>query len=102
MRYCLHYSGTGFRPLKLEITLFPNGFRLKLSVRFGNTIVTSSIGDRTAILRGHEIHARAGLAVCRAKTMPSCHSYLKTLGIRCLVPGVEPTTSYSEVKRSTD
>ena len=69
MRYCLRYSGTGFRPLKLEITLFPNGFRLKLSVRFGNTIVTSSIGDRTAILRGHEIHARAGLAVCRAKTI---------------------------------
>ena len=80
MRYCLHYSGTGFRPLKLEITLFPNGFRLKFSVRCGNTIVRSSIGDRTAILRG--------LAVCRAKTMPLCHSYLKTLGIRCLVPGV--------------
>ena len=54
MRYCLHYSGTGFRPLKLEITLIPNRFRLKLSVRFGNTIGTSSIGDRTAILRGHD------------------------------------------------
>ena len=79
MRYCLHYSGTGFRPLKLEITLFPNGFRLKLSVRCGNTIVRSSIGDRTAILRG--------LAVCRAKTMPSMSQLFKDLGYKMSGPG---------------
>ena len=30
MRYCLNYSGTlGFCPLKIKITQFPDGFRLK-------------------------------------------------------------------------
>ena len=47
-----------------------------------------------------------GLAICRAKAvllvpLPSFLSYFKTLSI-VPVPGIEPATSRSAVKRSTD
>ena len=44
---------------------------------------------------------REGLAVCTAKGVPSFLSYLKTLSIG-QVPGIEPATSLSAVKRSID
>ena len=63
-----------------------------------DTIFTSPTGDRTAILCGlpHE-----GLAVCRAKAVPSFLSYFKTLSIG-LALGIEPPTFHSAVKRSAD
>ena len=44
---------------------------------------------------------REGLAVFMAKALPSFLSYFKTLSIGP-VPGIEPATSRSAVKRSTD
>ena len=42
-----------------------------------------------------------GLAVCRAKTIPSFLRYFKTLSIGP-ASGIEPLTSRIAVKRSTD
>lgn len=42
-----------------------------------------------------------GLAVCRAKEVPSFLSYFKTLGVGP-TPRIEPTTSFSTVKGSKD
>ena len=42
-----------------------------------------------------------GLAICRAKVVPSFLSYFKTLSIGP-TPGIESTTSRSAVKRSTN
>ena len=42
-----------------------------------------------------------GLAVCRAKAVPSFLSYFKTLSVGP-APGIEPPTSRSAVKRSAD
>ena len=42
-----------------------------------------------------------GLAICRAKVVPSFLSSFKTLSIGP-TPGIEPATSCSAVKRSTD
>ena len=42
-----------------------------------------------------------GLAVCRAKEVPSFLSYFKTLGVGP-TPRIEPTTSCSTVKGSKD
>ena len=44
---------------------------------------------------------REGPAACRAKEVPSFLSYFKTLSIGA-APGIEPATSRSAVKRSTD
>ena len=44
---------------------------------------------------------RKGPAACRAKGVPSFLSYLKTLSIGP-APGIEPATSRSALKRSTD
>ena len=44
---------------------------------------------------------REGLAICRAKAVPSFLSYSKTLSVGP-VAGIEPATSRSAVKRSTD
>ena len=44
---------------------------------------------------------REGLAVCRAKEVPSFLSYFKTLSIGP-TKGIEPATSRSAFKRSTD
>ena len=42
-----------------------------------------------------------GLAVCRAKAVPSFLSYFKTLSVGP-APGIEPPTSHSAVKHSAD
>ena len=42
-----------------------------------------------------------GLAICRAKVVPSFLSYFKTLS-NGPAPGIEPATSHSAVKHSTD
>ena len=42
-----------------------------------------------------------GPAPCRAKAVPSFLSYFKTVSIG-LAPGIEPATSRSTVKHSTD
>ena len=44
---------------------------------------------------------REGLAICRAKALPSFLSYFKTLSIGP-TPGIKPAISRSAVKRSTD
>ena len=44
---------------------------------------------------------REGLAICRAKAVPSFLSYFKTPSIGP-APGIELATSHSTVKRSTD
>ena len=64
------------------------------------TILTSLTEDGTSILLGHP-EPRGGLAVYSTKGMPSFLSYFNTLNIGP-VPGIEPTTSRSAVKRSTD
>ena len=46
-----------------------------------------------------------GLAVCKAKVVPSFLIYFKTLSIQSSVAtatGIEPATSYSAVKRYAD
>ena len=43
---------------------------------------------------------REGLAICRAKEVPSFLSYFKTLSMG-LTPGIKTVTSCSAVKRST-
>ena len=47
------------------------------------------------------IRAPEGLAVCGAKGVPLFRSYFKTRSIGP-APGIEPATSRSAVKRSTD
>ena len=44
---------------------------------------------------------RERVAICRAKAVPSFLSYFKTLSVGP-VPGIEPATSRSVVKRSND
>ena len=44
---------------------------------------------------------REGLAICTAKAVPSFLRYLSTLSIGT-APGIEPATSCSADKRSTD
>ena len=44
---------------------------------------------------------REGLAICRAKAVPSFLSHFKTLSIDP-APGIEPATSRAAVKRSTE
>ena len=53
-----------------------------------------------AILRGHSSHAKVQ-PLAGAKGVPSFLSYFKTLSIGP-APGIEPSTSCSAVKRSTD
>ena len=47
------------------------------------------------------LEPRNGLAACSAKGVPSFLSYFKTLS-NGVAPGIEPVTSSSVVKRSTD
>ena len=51
-----------------------------------------------SLLRGGT-EAREGLAICRAKVVPSFLSHFKTLSVGP-VPGIEPVTCRSAVKRS--
>ena len=44
---------------------------------------------------------RKSLTICRAKAIPSILSYFKTLNFTP-VPGIQPATSRSAVKRSTE
>ena len=77
-----------------------NVFSTKVLIR--GTIFTSPAGDRTAILRGQwTTEPREGPAAGSAKGVPSFLSYFKTLSIGP-APGIEPATSRSAVKRSTD
>ena len=82
-------SGLCCRKLK-KCTLFDlsvNVFSTKVLI--GDTIFTYSTGDETAILR------------CHTKRVPSFLSYFKTLSISP-APGIEPATSLSAFKLSTD
>ena len=74
---------------------------LSMKILIRDTILTSPTGDRTAILRGYPSKPREGLAICNAKGVPSFLSYFTTLSIG-LVSGIEPATSGSAVKRSTN
>ena len=60
-------------------------------------ILTSPNGDGTAILRGHPSHAKVQPPAGQRKYL----HFLKTLSIGP-APGIEPVTSRSAVKRSTD
>ena len=60
---------------------------LASKVLIEDTIFTSPTGE--------------GLAICRAKEVPSFLSYLKTRNIGP-TKGIEPATSRSALKRSTD
>ena len=86
---------------KNALYLNVNVFSTKVLRR--GTIFTSPAGDRTAILRGLQwtTEPREGPAACSAKGVPSFLSYFKTLSIGP-APGIEPATSRSAVKRSTD
>ena len=66
----------------------------------GDTIFTSPNGDGTAIFTWSS-EPREGLAACSAKEVPSFLSHFKTLS-NDPAPGIEPATSRSSVKRSTD
>ena len=58
--------------------------------------------DRTQVsFYAESSKSHDGLEVCRAKAIPSFLSYLKTLSIGQTL-GIEPATSRSTVKRSTD
>ena len=91
--------------LLLSTLVKKNGLYLSVNVfstkvLTGDTILTSPTGEGTAILRDHPSHAR-GPACCSAKGVPSFLSNFKTLSIGP-TPGIEPATSRSAVKRSTD
>ena len=69
-------------------------------VLIGDTILTSPTGDGTAILRGHPSHAKV-------YPFAGQREYLHfSVSLRPWVvgpaPGIEPATSRSAVKRSTD
>ena len=75
-----------------------NVFSSKILIE--DTIFKSPTGDGTAILCGHLSHVKVQLFAGQ-RELPSFLSYLKTLSIG-QVPGVEPTTSCSAFKRSTN
>ena len=68
-------------------------------VLIGDTIFTSPNGRDRHFTWSSE--PREGLAACSAKEVPSFLSHFKTLS-NCPAPGIEPATSRSAVKRSTD
>ena len=63
-------------------------------------ILTSPSGDGTAILRGHPSHAKVQPPAGQRKYLHFLVIF-KTLSIGP-APGIEPATSRSAVKRSTD
>ena len=75
-----------------------NVFRSK--VLTGDTIFTSPTGDGTAISTWSS-EPREGPAVCSEKAVPSFLSYFNTSSVGPPA-GIEPATSRSAVKRSTD
>ena len=84
---CLVLANT--KVLSLSINVFST------KVIIEDTIFTSPSGDGTAILRGHQSHAKV------AKGVPSFLSYFKTLSIGPALR-IEPATSRSAVTPSTD
>ena len=52
-------------------------------------------------LPGGGTEAREGLTICRAKAVPSFLSHFKTLSVGP-IPGIEPVTRRSAVKRSNN
>ena len=71
-----------------------NVFSTKVLIE--DNIFTSSTGRGTAIFESSE--TREGLAVCKAKAVPSFLGYVRVGP----TPGIEPETSPSAVKCSTD
>ena len=67
-------------------------------VLIGDIIFTFRPGDGTAIRCSSK--PGEGLAICRAKEVASFLSHFKTLSVG-QIPGIEPATSRSAVKRST-
>ena len=77
-----------------------NVFNTKVFIR--DTIFTSPTGDgRQDRHFTWSSEPREGPAACSTKVVPSFLSYFKTLSIGP-APGIEPATSRSAVKRSTD
>ena len=87
-----------YKSIKHPFFFSVNVFSTKVLI--GDTIFTSPTGDGTAISTWSS-EPREGPAVCSAKAVSSFLSYFKTLSIGP-APGIEPATSCSAVKRSTD
>ena len=97
--WCMHHNKKSYDE-RNALYLNVNVFSTKVLRR--GTIFTSPAGDRTAILLGQRTtEPREGPTACSAKGVPSFLSYFKTLSIGP-APGIEPATSCSAVKRSTD
>jgi len=71
-----------------------------MKILIGDTIFTSPTRDGTAIFTWSS-DPLEGLTACIAKGVPSFLSYFKTLSIGP-APEIEPATSLSVVKHSTD
>ena len=84
--------------LKKALYLSVNLFSMK--VLFVDTIFTSPTGDGTANFIWSSEPCR-GQAICRAKAVPSFLSQFKTTSVGP-APGIEPLTSCSAVKCSTN
>ena len=86
-------------PIKKKCTLLSvNVFSTKVLIR--TLYFTFPNGDGTAILRGHPSHARVQPLAGQRKYLHFSVIF-KTLSIGP-APGIEPATSRSAVKRSTD
>ena len=87
-----------FRKKKNALYLSVNVFSTKVLIGDTMFYVSSWRRDRHFTWSSEP---REGPAACRAKEVPSFLSYFKTLSIGP-APGIEPATSRSAVKRSTD
>ena len=83
---------------KNALYLSVNVFSTKVLI--GTLYFTSPNGDGTAILRGHPSHAKVQPPAGQRKYLHFSVIF-KTLSIGP-APGIEPATSRSAVKRSTD
>ena len=86
------------RQKKNALYLSVNVFSTKVLI--GTLYFTSPNGDGTAILRGHPSHAKVQPPAGQRKYLHFSVIF-KTLSIGP-APGIEPPTSHSAVKRSTD
>ena len=82
-----------------EIYLRINVFSMKVLI--GVTSFTFPTGDGTDRHFTWSSEPRKGPAICRSKAVLSFLSHSKTLSVGP-APGIEPATSRSAVKRSTD
>ena len=99
-RFLVHFKGTELMHFMKKMHFIWVSMYLARKCSLGTLYFTSPNGDRTAILPCSS-EPREGLACCSAKGVPSFLGYFKTLSIGP-VPGIEPATSRSAVKRSTD